>query len=380
MRMNYWLDLFTGTTWHEFQAAGGRVTGFREHNWKRASGIRPGDIFLSYLVGVKRWVGLLEVTGNRYRDDSPVWGEEVFPVRFPVQPLVILPAEHGIPMSEFRGKLSFYASDDSTSKWSGWVRSSPTKYRQGDGDTIAKAIRLAESNPVTRPVDPRQLTRSSNLYKLKAQPGEERVEAVVSVPTDDDNGFDESPTLSGEVTHTEIQWRLLDLGAQMGLRVWAPKSDRGRIWDNKKIGDVPGMLDSLPVQFGPAANKTIESIDVLWLSGQADQAIDAAFEVEHTTSVYSGLLRLSDLLTLQPNLKVKFYLVGPDDRLSKFKREIARPTFSTRKTPLHSLCRFLPYSALCKQLEEARNLVQFLRPEFLDEIAEGYDPADELDA
>src|SRR5262245_22231374 len=36
IQMNYWLDLFTGTTWREFQAAGSTVTGFREFRWKRA--------------------------------------------------------------------------------------------------------------------------------------------------------------------------------------------------------------------------------------------------------------------------------------------------------------------------------------------------------
>ena len=85
--MNFWLDLFTGTTWQEFQKAGAKVTGFREHNRKRAQGIKRGDIFLCYLTGVKRWVGLLEVTGDQYRDDAKIWGEEVFPIRFPVKPL-----------------------------------------------------------------------------------------------------------------------------------------------------------------------------------------------------------------------------------------------------------------------------------------------------
>jgi hypothetical protein len=59
------------------------------------------------------------------------------------------------------------------------------------------------------------------------------------------------------------------------------------------------MLASLPNQFNEATTKTIENFDVLWLSGQS---IVAAFEVEHTTAVYSGLLRMSDLLTMQPNL------------------------------------------------------------------------------
>src|SRR5215217_3188982 len=106
--MTYWLNLFTGKTWREFQEAGGKRTGFREHNWNRAKGIRPGDIFLCYMVGVKRWVGLLEVTGERYRDESPIYQEEVFPVRFTVKPVAVLTPEQGIPMEAMAGKLTFY--------------------------------------------------------------------------------------------------------------------------------------------------------------------------------------------------------------------------------------------------------------------------------
>lgn len=47
--------------------------------------------------------------------------------------------------------------------------------------------------------------------------------------------------------------------------------------------------------------KTIEQIDVLWLKRRS---IVRAFEVEHTTSVCSGLLRMADLLVMQPNLRM----------------------------------------------------------------------------
>ena len=60
--------------------------------------------------------------------------------------------------------------------------------------------------------------------------------------------------------------------------------------------------------------------------------------------------------------------------------EVARPTFAARPKPLHSLCRFLPYSRLCERLEEARNVIRYLRPEFLDEIAELYEPEAEVEA
>jgi hypothetical protein len=371
--VNYWLDLFTGTTWKEFQAAGSKVSGFREPHWKRAAKIKAGDLFLCYLVGVSRWVGLLEVKGDRYRDEAPIFGEDIFPVRFQVKPLILLSPEEGVPMEALRGKLSFYGPDSTTS-WSGHVRGSPTKYTTADGDVIATAIREAQAHPIKRPVDPRKLSRSANLYKLRTKAGNEETEAVVSVPSTEDDERDDQPPPSAP-THTEIQWRLLNVGAQIGLKVWAPRADRSKTWDAKRVEDIPNLLEALPPQFDKVTNRTIENIDVLWLSGQT---IVAAFEVEHTTSIYSGLLRMSDLITMQPNLDIKFYLTAPDERYDKFCDEVARATFAFRKKPLHTLCRFLPYSKLCARLEEARNVIRYLKPEFLDEIADLYDPSAEV--
>lgn len=377
--MNYWLDLFTGTTWHEFQDAGSNVSGFREHNWKRSQSIKPGDIFLCYLTGVKRWVGLLEVTGERYRAESKIWGEEVFPVRFPVKPLVILTPELGVPMKNFEGKLTFYAAGAPSGQWTGYIRCSPTKYRKEDAEVIVAAIKEAEVSPVERTVDPKMLKRSSNLYKLKKKRGGVQTETVVTVPTEEDENKDGEIVIerTEAVTHSEIQWRLLNLGSQMGFSVWAPKADRGREWNGKQVAEVPRLLAELPTQFDEITNKTIENIDVLWLSGNT---FIAAFEVEHTTTIYSGLLRMSDLLTMQPNIDIKLYLAAPDERYPKFKNEVPRPTFASSNKPLHTVCGFLPYSRLCERLEVAKDFLCHLKPDFIDDIAEFYDPADEYDA
>jgi hypothetical protein len=375
--MNYWLDLFTGTTWQEYQNAGGKASGFRERQRKRVSKINSGDILLCYLTGVKRWVGLLEVTGNMYEDSSPIWAEEVFPIRLPVKPLVILTPEQGIPMEDMWGKLTFFPKDASSGKWVGMVRGSPTPYKKVDGEVIATAIRSAKINPVLRPVDPRKLRRSSNLYKLHKMIGDVEIETVVTVPTEDEKDDIPDVVEAEGPTHTEIQWRLLDLGSQMGLNVWAPRSDRGRNTDGKRISDIPHILNSLPTQFDEVTNGTIENIDVLWLSGNA---IVAAFEVEHTTTIYSGLLRMSDLLTMQPNIDIKLYLVAPDEKYSKFKKEVPRPTFASRAKPLHTICGFLPYSSLCDKLEKAKDFLCHLKPDFIDDIAEFYDPTEEYDA
>lgn len=37
----YWLDLFTGTTWKDFLAAGATVSGFREGRWRTVQQIHP---------------------------------------------------------------------------------------------------------------------------------------------------------------------------------------------------------------------------------------------------------------------------------------------------------------------------------------------------
>ena len=59
--LNYWLELFTGTTWAEFRNAGANITGFRERMRPRASQVKKGDVLLCYLTGVMRRVGALEV-------------------------------------------------------------------------------------------------------------------------------------------------------------------------------------------------------------------------------------------------------------------------------------------------------------------------------
>ncbi len=177
------------------------------------------------------------------------------------------------------------------------------------------------------------------MYKLHKKVGDEEVETIVAIPTEDDE--DERPEVieAGAITHTEIQWRLLDLGSQMGMSVWAPKSDRNKSWNGKQIAEIPNLLDTLPIQFEAGTNRTIEQIDVIWLDAKV---FVAAFEVEHTTSIYSGLLRMSDLLYMQPSITIKLYLVAPDERYQKFTKEVPRPTFASSNKPLHTVCSFLP--------------------------------------
>jgi hypothetical protein len=169
--------------------------------------------------------------------------------------------------------------------------------------------------------------------------------------------------------HSEIQYSLLKLGSEMGLDLWVARNDRNRTWNGVTLGEVPGMISELPTQFNEATNRTIELIDVLWLKGNS---IIAAFEVECTTSVYSGLLRMSDLLALQPNLDIKLYLVAPDERRAKVEQEIQRPTFKIREKPLPTTCGFLSFSRLMEKVDgiQRLGLAKSLKADFLESTAE----------
>jgi len=141
--------------------------------------------------------------------------------------------------------------------------------------------------------------------------------------------------------------------------------------DGTRLGDIPGVVeDGLP-QFQQELAYAVRRIDVLWLR---DEEVIAAFEVESTTAVYSGLLRMADLLALRPNLNILLFIVAEEKRRKDVAREICRPTFSRAlKKPLSKSCRYISFEKLTKQAKAVLNsgLVGALRPEdFLDVISE----------
>lgn len=72
----------------------------------------------------------------------------------------------------------------------------------------------------------------------------------------------------------------------------------------------------------------------------------AAFEVEHTTSIYSGIVRMLDLaLSSDLHAADGLFLVAPDAREGEVRAQLRWPAFS-RVIDLQ--VRFLPYGELEK--------------------------------
>ena len=170
-----------------------------------------------------------------------------------------------------------------------------------------------------------------------------------------------------ESTHEQIQWILLSLGNEMGLDLWVANNDRNKSFQGKRFAEIPRLRNHLPVQFSQRAQKIVELIDVLWIDGNS---IIAAFEIEHTTSIYSGLLRMSDLIALQPNLNINLFIVAPDSRRDKVMSEINRPTFENLK--LRQRCRYVGYAKLTQKIDQATRggFLRHLSVSILDELAE----------
>ena len=129
----------------------------------------------------------------------------------------------------------------------------------------------------------------------------------------------------------------------MGLKIWLPVADRSRVLEHWSPGEGT-LLDLLPLNYDQTTLDTIQRIDVLWLKGRA---ILRAFEVEHTTAIYSGLLRMADLCALLPNIQIALHIVAPETRREKVFQEITRPVFSLLEHfPLSQRCTYLSYGSL----------------------------------
>ncbi len=154
-----------------------------------------------------------------------------------------------------------------------------------------------------------------------------------------------SENASGDVRQSfQIQAKLARMGAIMGFKIWLPRADRSRVSELLAVTDRAALLEDLPLNYDGTTLDTIELIDVLWLKGRS---MSRAFEVEHTTTVYSGLLRMADLLALQPNMNIRLHIVAPEERRDKVFREMHRPVFSLlERGPLSKSCTFISYESV----------------------------------
>lgn len=149
-----------------------------------------------------------------------------------------------------------------------------------------------------------------------------------------------------ESEHTQMQYLLIRAGRALGYDVYVARNDRHRCCGGETFALL--TVSGLPEQnwsedVSPEVKDTVSLIDVIWLRPGSGEIV-CAFEVEKSTSIYSGILRLEDLARSLPGRDCHLYLVAPNKREKEVLAQLARPAFR------NNLCEvslaWIPFSEL----------------------------------
>jgi type II restriction enzyme len=122
------------------------------------------------------------------------------------------------------------------------------------------------------------------------------------------------------------------------------------MWEGALLGD--GCLTDLPVVANESTRRTMRNIDVIWFRKGTGHPV-RFFEIEHSTTVYSGLLRFNDVMIDFPIPQA--FVVGDGDKTQrKFEREISRRTFE--HSGLAGVAMFLQYDQIRETWQRYRTV------------------------
>ncbi|MEB0262812.1 MULTISPECIES: type II restriction endonuclease [unclassified Mucilaginibacter] len=142
--------------------------------------------------------------------------------------------------------------------------------------------------------------------------------------------------MADEHLHNEMQYHLLKIGHALGYDVIAASNDRSKSWDGNKFSFI-SLADFPQLALEKEVLNTVKLIDVLWFQ-KGTSKVTAAFEVEKTTSIYSGILRLTDLSCSLNNKEEVLYLVVPDQREKDVLMQLSRPSIRQGNMEMKYIC------------------------------------------
>jgi hypothetical protein len=300
----------------------GAVPGpMNESRWEKMA---PGDVVLIYNSGRIRFAGEIAAKVRNKELARYFWKENDAGFTWEFMYFIVNEERTDVPIEKLN-PLFGYQCNYRPQGFSMINEAAVTNFAQNYGDILG-VLKTLERGEELIHVTTRKEILSAHI--------DERIERV---PTE----------------HDEMQWRLIRLGQLARCDVWVPRSDQPKQYDGNKFRDhvLHEFHQTLDVP------RSIENIDVVWKFGP--YSIKSAFEIEHSTSIYSGILRLSDLRAEAPNSNYPMFIVASEDRRRKVFEELRRPTFSGPCLRLNEVIRFLGYEKLREMDESSKNAKDF---------------------
>lgn len=354
----FYINVFSPVTATSFEMSDKTVTGFSpsHRSYIYSQDISKGDVFICYCTKLKRFIGALEVVDGVYEDNTPLFVEDNDPfiLRYKVRPIVWLSFDKAIPIHEdiIWNNLSFTRElPKGSTNWTHKVISSPKLLDDSDGKTLLNILVSQSKNNGEYSLSESD-QQKINVSKIRIESGEE---VAVSTPDDEAEVSRLEIVNANEQQQREsikIQAKLAYIGEELGYKIWIPSSDRSRVLEEWHPKSTQTLLVELPIFFDTTTLKTIKNIDVLWIKRRT---IVRAFEVEGTTSIYSGILRMADLLSLQPNIGIRIHIVASETRREAVFEQISRPVFTVmEKGALSEICSYISYNAVYEICNESK--------------------------
>lgn len=157
------------------------------------------------------------------------------------------------------------------------------------------------------------------------------------------------------LTHSDIEAKLILIGSYLNYRTYTPDRGRNSIYGN--LGDLCSEKE-VPIESIPKISiDKVREIDVIWFDEEGYPT--HAFEVEHSTDVTKGLLRLYQI----HKLRIRLYIIAEEDKRAKFDKEInVNPFYKIKEEYI-----FKNYQELDEFFESVRQFTK-IQEKFLKKI------------
>lgn len=231
------------------------------------------------------------------------------------------PRELDVPFAEFRS-LFGYAGNFQLRGFTPVASERLQEFYAKYDDLYSILVRIQTGEPIAQKAGDIVLPADTAAPEL-VEVGPDEIDAALRVPAVSD--------------HVRMQWKLARLGLKAGERVWVPVGDQAKLRQ-------AFQFDGFDAEFSAGIDlphSYIENIDVVW---KQEFRIGAAYEIENSTSIYSGLLRFADLNIIAPNTLYPMFIVAPKEKKGRLREQLRRPTF--KRLELDRKVRFLSYEAI----------------------------------